>query len=646
MRRRKRLLAGVLGLAVLGVTAPGALAQEGDDAGGDRLVLRAVDSTDREEVSLLVSYGGDADDLADLTVTLDGEEVDASAATLEELGVTNDVVFVVDASESTDPDGLLTEARQAVERFLEGMPASTRVAIVSGGTVGQTTQRFTTDPAAITDGLADIAPDGQGGVFDALTLAGGLLDPGQIGTVVLFTDGAPGETVSVDIARGALLEVGAVLHVIGLDDDAGEFDASPFESLAGSTGGATAVVGSSEEIADAFDALEPELDQLAAVTFASDQARGVIDLGVTAGGTTVEGSYVAGGELVGPARLSPRPTESASGPSFLRGDAGRYLALGGVAIAGMLFAFGMGLVFVRDDAGLGAALQPYAEGFVAGDDEGGGDGSQAMAQTALLRRAVEATESFAERQGFLTRVERTLEKADIPLRAGEAMFFYLAAILLVAVAALALLGNPLGALVLTGIVALFAPAVVNFRAARKKKQFEALLPDTLQLLSSTLRAGYSMMQGVEAVSQEAAEPMGAQLRRVVTEARLGRPLEESLDGIAERMESGDFAWAVMAIRIQREVGGNLAEILNTVADTLREREYLRRQVKALAAEGRLSGYILTGLPPMIFGYMLFANPEYVRPLYTTLPGFVMLGLGLMLLGLGGFMMAKLAKVEV
>src|SRR5207249_7417387 len=114
-------------------------------------------------------------------------------------------------------------------------------------------------------------------------------------------------------------------------------------------------------------------------------------------------------------------------------------------------------------------------------------------------------------------------------------------------------------LVAVALLVLLPPGVLNFLAGRRKKQFQGLLPDMLQLLSGTLRAGYSMMQGVEAVSQEVAEPMGRELRRVVTEARLGRPLEESLDAVSERMDSSDFGWAVMAIRIQREVGGNLSE---------------------------------------------------------------------------------------
>src|SRR5262249_59016928 len=113
-------------------------------------------------------------------------------------------------------------------------------------------------------------------------------------------------------------------------------------------------------------------------------------------------------------------------------------------------------------------------------------------------------------------------------------------------------------LVVLLLAALLPPAVLSFLSNQRRRQFEGLLPDTLQLLSGTLRAGYSMMQGVEAVSQAVAEPMGRELRRVVTDARLGRPLEESLEAVAERMDSKDFAWAVMAIRIQPEVGGNLS----------------------------------------------------------------------------------------
>jgi tight adherence protein B len=168
----------------------------------------------------------------------------------------------------------------------------------------------------------------------------------------------------------------------------------------------------------------------------------------------------------------------------------------------------------------------------------------------------------------------------------------------------------------------------------------------LQLLAGTLRAGYSLMQGIEAVSQEVDEPMGRELRRVVTEARLGRPVEESLEAVAERMDSKDFAWAVMAIGIQREVGGNLSELLMTVAETMTQRERLRRDVKTLTAEGRVSSYVL-GVLPIALGVVMFVlNPDYMTVLFNDNIGRLMV-LGSGVLMAGGFVwMQKIVKIDV
>jgi tight adherence protein B len=172
------------------------------------------------------------------------------------------------------------------------------------------------------------------------------------------------------------------------------------------------------------------------------------------------------------------------------------------------------------------------------------------------------------------------------------------------------------------------------------------LPDTLQLLAGSLRAGYSLMQGVEAVSQEVEDPMGRELRRVVAESRLGRPLEVSLDDAAERMGSNDFGWAVMAIRIQREVGGNLSELLLTVADTMVARERLRRDVAALTAEGKISALVLGILPVGLAGVMYVVNPDYINVLFEERIGNFMLG-GAILLAIAGFAwMRKTIQIEV
>ena len=128
-------------------------------------------------------------------------------------------------------------------------------------------------------------------------------------------------------------------------------------------------------------------------------------------------------------------------------------------------------------------------------------------------------------------------------------------------------------------------------------------------MSGSLAAGLSLTQSVDTIVREGSEPVASEFKRVLVETRLGVPLEIALEGVAERFESKDFDWVVMAINIQRQVGGNLAELLDTVAATMREREYLRRQVASLSAEGRLSAWVLSVLPPGFLLYLLLAQPR-------------------------------------
>jgi tight adherence protein B len=264
----------------------------------------------------------------------------------------------------------------------------------------------------------------------------------------------------------------------------------------------------------------------------------------------------------------------------------------------------------------------------------------------ILKRAVALTGDLAERRGILEQLEADLERANLPLRAAEALFFALVGGVLAAILVFLLTKSILMALVVLVVAALLPKAVINFRIGRRTKAFEQQLPDMLDLLAGTLRAGYSIGQGIEAVSREIGEPMSRELQRVVNEHRLGRSLEESLEGVAERMQSDDFAWAVMAIRIQREVGGNLAELLLTVSNTMTQRERLRRDVASLTAEGKMSAMVL-GLMPFILGMVMFViNKQYVMALLTPGLGYMMLGGALVSMVIGFIWMKKMITVEV
>jgi tight adherence protein B len=266
-------------------------------------------------------------------------------------------------------------------------------------------------------------------------------------------------------------------------------------------------------------------------------------------------------------------------------------------------------------------------------------------ETAIMQQAVDLTGRFAERAGFLTRVEHALERGDVPIRASELMFYTVAA---TAAGGLlfALLLGPLLGLVGAAVIAILPMAYVSNKQRNRTKAFERQLPDTLTLLASSLRAGFSFMQGLETVSQEIGEPMRRELQRVFTEVRLGRQVEDALGDAAERMKSKDLAWTVMAIKIQREVGGNLAVLLDTVADTMLKRERIRREVRALTAEGRMSAIVLALVPPLAAVGLLIISPDYITQLFDYAAGWAAVIGAVFLMIVGGVWLQKLVDIEV
>ncbi len=187
---------------------------------------------------------------------------------------------------------------------------------------------------------------------------------------------------------------------------------------------------------------------------------------------------------------------------------------------------------------------------------------------------------------------------------------------------------------------------LSVRILRRRAAFSDQLPDLLQLIASTLQAGFSLPQALDAVVREENQPAAGEFSRALAEARIGADLDTALEAIANRMDSDDLRWTVMAIRIQQGVGGNLAEVLLTIAETIRERAYLRRQVRALSAEGRLSAYILVALPLVVATWLFVSSATYMRPLYTTTMGEFMLVLAVILLLVGTFWMRRVIKVEI
>lgn len=274
-------------------------------------------------------------------------------------------------------------------------------------------------------------------------------------------------------------------------------------------------------------------------------------------------------------------------------------------------------------------------------------------QTSRLTRATDFTVGAIDSAMSKSRQSRfgtePLEQAGI--RMGPSSFILMVACAAAVLAALGLLlgGFSIWTLPLMIFLAAMAPVgakiLLAFRSSKRRARFADQLDDALTLLAGGLRAGHSLLRAIDAVSQEIQPPTSEEFARVVNETRIGRDLGEALDNTARRMRSEDFRWVAQAIAINREVGGNLSDVFDEVGHTIRERNQIRRQVKALSAEGKLSAYVLIALPIGVFAFLLFTQPTYFSGFLTNVFGILALLVAVMLLIVGSLWLMVVVRVK-
>jgi tight adherence protein B len=267
------------------------------------------------------------------------------------------------------------------------------------------------------------------------------------------------------------------------------------------------------------------------------------------------------------------------------------------------------------------------------------------------RSSRESVDPFATLSGdaadkrFTVKVQRDLARANLKLRVAE--YYYIRVGLALGLAfALGVLRDPLSG-VIGGILGYFLPRFwVGRRISGRLSAFNKQLADTITLLSNSLRAGSSFLQSIELVSRETPAPMGEEMGRVVREVNLGLGMEEALSNLVRRIKSDDLDLMVTAIGVQQQVGGNLAEILDTIAFTIRERVRIKGEINTLTAQGRMSGYLVAFLPIGIAVTLNFINPAFMQPLFTELLGQILLGVGGVMMVIGFFAIQKIVDIKV
>ncbi|MFQ4149957.1 type II secretion system F family protein [Arthrobacter sp. LAPM80] len=237
-----------------------------------------------------------------------------------------------------------------------------------------------------------------------------------------------------------------------------------------------------------------------------------------------------------------------------------------------------------------------------------------------------------------------LEDAGLKLEPSNFLIFVIAGSVVMALLGLLLSGGAL-ALLLALATPLFAWLVLTLLADRRRSKFDQQLADNLLLITGGLRAGHSILAAIDSGAKEAPAPSSEEFARVVNEVRIGRDLGHALADTARRMKSDDFSWIAQAIQINREVGGDLAEVMDHVGETIRERGEIKAQVRSLSAEGRLSSYILIALPFGMALMLMVVNPTYLGVLTSHPLGWVMLGVGGVMLIIGSLWLRKIVQIK-
>jgi tight adherence protein B len=629
-RRTATALALVAALVLFG-----AAAAWGATSAHDGVTIRHIDTSAFPSVAVTVSVP-EGQPVEAIRVTENGRPVRIlTTRTLAQAGKQFDVVLAIDTSDSV-AGAPLAAAVEAAQAFLNAVPPDVRVGLLTFSDRARVLVPLTTDHAAVSSAIQSLTTTQHGTVlFDAVGAASRMFKPGAEHNIVLLTDGADVGSGSNEAAAIRLAKsTGATVFTVGLGDRA---DVGVLQALARDTGGAFAPA-SATNVEGIYRTLAGALSNQYVVVYRSTAAGGSE---VTIGVESAQGG--SDQSIVQLPRLAAAPESTGWDLSKIFGT--QAFLIGALAL---FFA----AIFIMLAGGGGAVMSTLRDRSLARRMSAPSPATEADQPLTEERQSwvpspiAQAGDAVADIGGFRASLERTLERAGMPITPGELVGTSVCGAFAVGVIAALILRSPLLGLAVAVVAGLVPILVVRHRMTNRLEALHEQLPDVLMILASSMRAGHSFLQALDTVAKEIGTPSDAEFARVVSEIRLGRPANEALTALGERVGTEEFRWAMLAVNVQSEVGGNLAEILDTLAETVREREAIRRQVKVLSAEGRLSMKIMAALPPLVAVAVAIINPNYMRTLWTTRTGWILIGIGLVLMVIGTLVARKLVRIDV
>ena len=556
----------------------------------------------------------------------DGEPVIGFAA--KNLGREKSVVMVFDRSQSMQGQAM-KDATAAARAFVRSKPASDRVAVVAVGKQAFQLTGFSPAASEADSALRTLEVDKVPGtaLYDAVVLSSRLLDDevSQARVLVLLTDGQEvSSKASLDDAIAAARAAHVTVYPIGIES--ASFKPAALKRLAAETGGRYTGAAGTGALQSIYTALAQELRRTWQLTYFTT-ARPGDTFEVTVAG--VHKKVLAPGT----ADVATASGSSVPDPVFAVGPALVATLVGACILLGAFF-------FLRAPVGSGLRrrLAPHI-----GEPERKRKRESVQERFATASTVMRATERAFGHFAVWHKLHRLLERADVPLRTVELVYACLGSGLVAGV--IAVIAGPGPIFSLLGLVggAMLPVGIVWRKAKKRLSAIDEQLPDLLSTLAASLKAGHSFRAGIQAVVDEGQPPASKEFKRVLTETRLGRPMDDALADMAERVGSENLSFVVTAVTIQRQVGGSLAGIFDMVADTVRNRQQFRRKINALTAMGKASAYVLVGVPFFMLATITLLNGAYMSPLYHTGTGQKLLMLGLVMIGMGSLMLRKIVN---
>ena len=553
------------------------------------------------------------------------------------LGHAKSVVLAVDRSRSMRGQSLRDAAAAALS-FVGDKAGADRIAVV---TFGHTAVGMTRFSAAATDAegaLADLRSDDSVGtaLWDAVVLAARKLaredQPGHV--IVVLTDGHDvSSTATMRDAIAAAHDARASVYPIAIAGP--DFTPTPLRELASATGGSYHQAASSSELAAIYASISRRLARTWELRYPTAARPGDrLTLTATAPGAGKGSRDVA---------LATRgATAAAAAPSPVLPKSAWRSPVAPLALSALVaFLVLLACCFwfaARQGRWVRSRLEPHL-GAVKRDAKE----RRRTERKRMRRRVTDATDSaFANVRHFRS-LQRLIERADLPLRAGELLYIGLGASIVAGLFAAVTISAPLAILIAMAGGAGSPVLFVAYKAKSRVKAFDNQLPDLLITIAASLKAGHSFRQGIQAVVDEGADPAAKEFKRVLTETRLGRPMDDALTEMATRVGSRNLSFVMTAVTIQRQIGGSLAGLFDMVAETVRQRQQFAAKVRGLTAMGRMSSYVLIGLPFFIGITVTLMNPKYMSPLYHTSTGQKLIVFGLVMMAFGTLILKKIVS---